>query len=228
MKKFISTYSNNSKAYWGNDIIEQSSPNIRYTKIFNGMLYNIDCNNIHYITLHTKCKNIKLFYYNKYKTINYNDITKLPFDTEFYITREVEGPSYFATKENNKTIIYSKYGYIIDNGLILDDKLCKYLIDKHGDKYVIEFKINNNEVYIVNMFSDKEILSIYDITKIANWFNIKTPTIINPSIFTHSIDMINSYYNSYYYDVCTKCKSTDYLLTFRFRNNKYLLYKVIL
>jgi len=229
MKTFVSTYSLNSKMCWVDDIISSTNPKIiKYNKIFNGMIYNIENNNIHYIKVHNNGANINLFYYNKYKTIEYDKIIKLPFDTEFYITKEVEGASYFVTKKNNKTIFYSKYNYKIDNSVIKNNQLCKYLIDKYCDKYIVEFKINNNEIYIVNMFSEKEILPINKIVNIAEHFNMKTPTIINPTIFKYSIDMINSHYNSYYYNMNNVYKSSDYLLTFRFRNDKYLLYKVII
>ena len=65
-----------------------------------------------------------------------------------------------------------------------------------------------------------------ELLKISDYFDIKIPSSIPNSFLTELPDRFDLMYNEYYLDKYEPIRNPDYLLTFKFNNNKYLTYKI--
>jgi len=103
---------------------------------------------------------------------------------------------------------------------------CKYLIDKYGNDYILEFKLFNGTIFLVNMFNKLGPVDFEKIEFISDWYDIKIPRKIHSSFFKQGIKTLDNFFNDYYLNTKKIIKNIDYYITFKFRNNFYLFYKL--
>jgi hypothetical protein len=157
----------------------------------------------------------------------YGGIECLPFDTEHFITYEVEGSSFYFIKFNKKVYTFNKFNSDIELNIneIFDTYKIEYILNKYSE-YIFEFKYYNNELYIVNIFNKNEILTYNDLEKISKIYDIKIPKKVNIELYKFGNKMIDYFYNDYYINNDVFSKNRKCFLTFKFKNGKYLLYKM--
>ena len=190
-------------------------------------MYNIDDNIIHKVSYYSKVRKFSSFYFDKYKKISPTILDKLPFDTDNFITYEIIGYSIFAISVNKKVYLYNKYKKY-DNELnhyINNDYKLKYLITKYSS-YIFEFKLFNNELFLISVFNENEIKDYEFIKKISDIHDIKIPKLVNSNLHKFGNNMFDIFYNDYFLNDSVFLKDRNYFLTFMFKNNKYLLYKL--
>lgn len=226
-KKFYTQYPLSKKKYQLNDIIDLKKYNFNtnYSDRFKGYTYNIKDENIHKLIYYNKLNKCNFFYFNKFKKINFTDLKYLPLDTYFFITYEIVGTSFFAKTENNKLFIFNKYNEYFNENVIDDYFKVEYISNKYTD-YILEFKIYENELYLINMFNNFEIKNREYIYKISNLFDVKIPKLVNTNLTSFDEKMLDMFYNDYLLDVNILIEKRNYYFTFMFKNNKYLLYKI--
>jgi len=190
-------------------------------------MYNIDNTLIHKVFYYNKDRKISGFYFDKYKKISFDMLDNLPFDTDHFITYEIIGYSIFVIS-NNKTIYsfnkYKKCDNELNNYIDNNYKL-KYLINKY-DKYIFEFKLFDNELFLISIFNNIEIKNYTFIKNVSNMYDIKIPKLVNSNLYKFGNGMMDVFYNDYYWNNSIFLKNRNYYLTFMFQNNKYLLYKL--
>lgn len=228
--KFVNLYSKNKRSVQEKDVVSLpiSITNVYFTNRYNNFIYNTNNENIHYLRFFEKNTKSDFFYFNRYKTIKESLISYLPFDTNHFITQEIVGHSVFVQKIDKKRYFYNKYSskcFELEN-ILHDDIYYKYFIDKYAKQYTLEFKLYNKEVYLVNMFNTNSIVTIDTMQKFADQFNIKTPKKIKTQIFKKGKKQLDNFYNDYYLNVDNFIYSRNYYVTFYFKNNKILLYKL--
>jgi len=76
------------------------------------------------------------------------------------------------------------------------------------------------------MFNDKNCLHINKIKSIAEHFDIKTPRIVQDKIFKQGIKQLDNFYNDYYLNPNNFIRSLNYYITFFFKNNRTICYKL--
>jgi hypothetical protein len=190
-------------------------------------MYDINDNIIHKIFYYDKKSKFNLFYLNNYKRIPEDLIKFLPFDTKNFITYEIIGHSIFAISYNNNIITFSKYNKI-DNLLtqeIKNNYKIKYLLNKYKNN-IFEFKLFNNDIYLVNIFNENEIKDYEYIKSLAYLYDINIPKYVNSNLCKFGNNMLDTFYNDYFLNTQIHLKNRNYYLTFIFENNKYLLYKL--
>ena len=230
---FLSAYSKKLFNAQGNDAINfpDCIPYQKKVKLRYNNSYYSDSNK-NFITkiikTHKQKKIFNLFYFNQYKKIDDDILSILPYETYNYVTQEVLGISVFAKKENNTRCIYTKYKKrdIELENLLRTEMNCKYLIDKYGSDYILEFKLFNGTIFLVNMFNKFGPVDFEKIEYVSDWYDIKIPRKINCAFFKQGIKTLDNFFNDYYLNTKKLIKNIDYYITFKFRNNFYLFYKL--
>lgn len=190
-------------------------------------MYNIDNKLIHNVSYYDKTRKFTSFYFDKYKKITMDTLAKLPFDTNHFITYEIIGYSVFAVSINKEIYLFNKYKKYDQklNKYINDDYKLRYLINKYNN-YTLEFKLFNNELFLVNIFNDKKIKDYRFIKNISETYEIKIPKLVDSNLHKFGNGMMDIFYDDYYLNNNIFVKDRNYYLTFIFKNNKYLLYKL--